>query len=111
MGFFVMFVGFMHFGVLNIFSAVFVSFVTMFVKRHQEESLRAEWEKDSAVIEELRQILTAGNSRDDGRITLKRLMDILENQGSTHLNKTGLDMSAVAGVFKMLDAEATGSVL
>jgi len=109
--FFIMFVGFMHFGMFNIYSAIFVAFVTTFVKQHHQESLHNSWSKDSAVIEELRQIMTTENARDDDRITFKRLTRILQDKGITHLKKVGLDINAVLGVFNMLDAEETGTVL
>jgi len=109
--FFMLFVGFMHFGMLNILSAIFVSFVTTFANRHQQETLRSTWEADSAVIEELRQILSKENSRQDGKISFNRLKRILEDKGLVHLNKVGLDLAVAVDVFKMLDAEGVGTVL
>jgi len=109
--FFALFVGFMHFGMLNVFSAIFVYFVTRFVNQHHEEDIRDTWEADSAVIEELEQILTTENSRHDGRITFKRLKQILNDKGITHLKKIGLDVATVMGVFNMLNAEETGTIL
>jgi len=108
--FFMFFAGFMHFGMLNILSAIFVSFVTTFVNRLQQERVHDMWAADSAVIEELRQIMSKENSREDGRISRKRLKQILETRGEMHLNKVGLDVSAAVGVFNMLDADNVGTV-
>eukprot|EP00419_Tripos_fusus_P083320 CAMPEP_0172937436 /NCGR_PEP_ID=MMETSP1075-20121228/222523_1 /TAXON_ID=2916 /ORGANISM="Ceratium fusus, Strain PA161109" /LENGTH=105 /DNA_ID=CAMNT_0013798811 /DNA_START=5 /DNA_END=322 /DNA_ORIENTATION=+ len=55
--------------------------------------------------------MTTENARDDDRITFKRLTRILQDKGITHLKKVGLDINAVLGVFNMLDAEETGTVL
>jgi len=96
--FFILFVSFMHFGMLNILSAIFVSFVATFVDEHHQEEVRDRCEADSAVIEELRQILSRENSRQDGRITLRRLQQILKIQCTKHLNALGLDLSSKSAI-------------
>eukprot|EP00419_Tripos_fusus_P078911 CAMPEP_0172935424 /NCGR_PEP_ID=MMETSP1075-20121228/221508_1 /TAXON_ID=2916 /ORGANISM="Ceratium fusus, Strain PA161109" /LENGTH=195 /DNA_ID=CAMNT_0013796783 /DNA_START=229 /DNA_END=816 /DNA_ORIENTATION=+ len=105
--FFVLFVGCVQFGVLNILAAVFVSFVGRHVNSHHEERLQDEFLKDSATVENLRHQLATSNPRDDGKISKRRLEKLLKTTCQHYLTSLDLELEAALDMFKMLDTDDT----
>jgi len=106
--FFILYVSFVTFGMLNVWSAVFVSLVGHFVHQHQEERLHDAHVANASAVEELRQLLNQENTREDGLISLRRVQKILIGNGAELLEKLALDMDQVTGAFRLLDAEDKG---
>jgi len=99
--FFVVYICVVSFFVLNLLSAVFVSFVGKHERRHHYEELNGSQVQNLQLAEDLRHLLHEGSSRNDGTISSRRLERILSQDGSDILNNLKLNLQTALGIFKM----------
>jgi len=99
--FFVIYVCIASFFVLNVLSAVFVSFVSNAEKKNHDEELHDSQVQNLHIAENLRQLLHEKSPRNDGTISFRRLERILSQDGSDILSNLKLNVQTALGIFKM----------
>jgi len=107
---FAIYVCLVNFVVLNILSAVYVSYVGRCVQNHHEQFIAAGQVQAVAAAETFRVMLKADKGTNDGRISSRRLEKILSENENDILKKLDLNIETALGIFKLRQQKETYGV-
>lgn len=106
---FASYVLFVMFGVLNVLSAVFVEHA--FDVRDRDLLIQAETERTKDFMTDMSELFKEADSDRSGNLTWEEMQEYLKDERvSMYMSTHQLDVSDVAFMFKVLDADQTGEV-
>lgn len=104
------YISFVIFGLLNVFTGIFVEQATKAANSDREIVMQAEKEDENSYINQIR-LLFETSGVDDGHVTEEVLGELLLVEDfKVQLNALGLHTTEADGLFKLLDGDNSGSV-
>jgi len=109
--FFVLYVTFVLFGVMNVLTAIFVESAGQIAQIDKELVIQEEISQQQSVIDELRRLLKGCDEDQSGTITDQELETLLNKKEITaYLHHLGIDISEAKGLFQLLDLDDVKAV-
>jgi len=105
------YIAFVLFGLLNVFTGIFVESATHAANADREIKIQAQMEEESSYINQLRVIFERSDSDHSQCMTEAELAKLMEEDDFiTQLECLGIHPTEVHGLFKLLDDDDSGSV-
>jgi len=105
------YVSFVIFGLLNVFTGIFVESATHAANSDREIVMQAEREDEESTLNSIRALFSSSGYGKDGHVTEDALQELMnQNDFKGQLSALGLHTSEAHGLFKLLDGDNSGFV-
>jgi len=103
--------GFVTFGLLNVFTGIFVESATHAANADREIVMQAQMEEESSYLNQIRVIFKRVDADNSGNMTETELVYLFEQEDfKEQMQYLGIHPTEAAGLFKLLDDDQSGSV-
>lgn len=105
------YVAFVIFGLLNVFTGIFVESATHAANSDQEIIIQTQIEDEESYVNQIRLIFDRSDSDHSGNMTEKELQDLLEQEDfKVQMESLGIHATEARGLFALLDNDESGVV-
>jgi len=105
------YIAFVLFGLLNVFTGIFVESASFAANSDREIKIQAQMEEENSYLNQIRVIFASADTNGSGNMTQKELEQLMEQDDfKQQLECLGIHPTEAHGLFKLLDDDASGSV-
>jgi len=105
------YIAFVLFGLLNVFTGIFVESATHAANADREIKIQAQMEEESSYLNQIRVIFARSDTDGSGKMTETELQELMTQEDfKEQMECLGIHSTEAHGLFKLLDDDGSGSV-
>jgi len=105
------YIAFVLFGLLNVFTGIFVESATHAANSDREIKMQAQMEEDNSIMQQIRIIFARSDADGSGQMTESELAKLMEQDDfKEQMECLGIHPTEAHGLFRLLDDDCSGSV-